>query len=647
MTKADSSREELLAEIANLRYQLEEAEETLCAIGNGEVDILEKSLVATDLMQQKRNEEIMASEMLARSLIEQAAEAILVCDERGMIIRASELAHQLCAENPLLKPFDEQFPLLIKETKCLFSISTSLNGGCYKNIEVEFNRNDAESYLLLNATPLKGDRNHIIGCVVTLTDITGRRQAEEVLKTLNKELGNRVMKRTAELADTIEYLQFEIAERANAEEKLLRLNRLHAVLSETNQAILRTKDRNTLFNDFCRIAVEDGNFKLAWVGLLDKESGELKRVAAKGATAYLDDIRITINEEPEGLGPVGRSVRDGTDHIVNDFQGSPITRPWHERGRIHGVHAAASIALRQEGQVIGALALYADKKDFFDEQQTKLLRQMGADVSFALDNIVRETRRRETEQALREETAERLRTVEALREKEQMLLQQSRQAAMGEMIGNIAHQWRQPLNTLGLTIQGLLLYYDLEEFNREFLEKGVSSSMELIQHMSRTIDDFRNYFRPDKEKNEFKAAEAVKSTLTLIEDSFKNKFIGIEIIAKNDPVIYGYRNEFAQGLLNILNNARDALKERKVDDPRVKITICSEGEKAVVTVADNAGGIAEDIMDKIFDPYFTTKGPQGGTGVGLFMSKTIIEKNMGGRLTARNLTDGAEFRIEV
>jgi signal transduction histidine kinase len=139
----------------------------------------------------------------------------------------------------------------------------------------------------------------------------------------------------------------------------------------------------------------------------------------------------------------------------------------------------------------------------------------------------------------------------------------------------------------------------------------------------------------------------MSDTLSLVSASFKNHFIGIELIAKEDPVVYGYRNEFAQALLNILNNARDALTERKTVNPGVTISIGTEDERAVVIIADNAGGIPEEIMAKIFDPYFTTKGPQSGTGVGLFMSKSIIEKNMGGRLTARNTGEGAEFRVEV
>lgn len=244
------------------------------------------------------------------------------------------------------------------------------------------------------------------------------------------------------------------------------------------------------------------------------------------------------------------------------------------------------------------------------------------------------------------ETRAEIRTQE-LRVKDEILLLQGRQAAMGEMIGNIAHQWRQPLNTLGLVVQQLLLFYDMGEFNRELLEGNVNLSKGLIKHMSTTIDDFRNFFQPDKEKVEFKVTDAIAGTLSLIEDSFKNQHISVEVVAKDDPVIFGYQNEYGQVLINILNNARDALTERGTEDPKVTISIVAEDYKAVVIVSDNAGGIPEEIMEKIFDPYFTTKGPQLGTGVGLFMSKTIIEKNMGGRLSARNTEDGAEFRIEV
>lgn len=238
--------------------------------------------------------------------------------------------------------------------------------------------------------------------------------------------------------------------------------------------------------------------------------------------------------------------------------------------------------------------------------------------------------------------------VSDLRKKDQMLIQQGRQAAMGEMIGNIAHQWRQPLNVVGLILQELLMDYDSDEFNKETLEASVKEAMELIQNMSQTINDFTNYFKPDKEKRPFNANQAVAKTLSLVETSLKNMDINIEVIVTDDFDINGYANEYSQVLLNILLNCKDAFEGSNINRQRViTITVFKENNKSVVTIADNAGGIPEDIVDKIFDPYFTTKGPDKGTGIGLYMAKAIIEKNMGGSIIVRNTTDGAEFRVEV
>lgn len=237
--------------------------------------------------------------------------------------------------------------------------------------------------------------------------------------------------------------------------------------------------------------------------------------------------------------------------------------------------------------------------------------------------------------------------VEELRRKDNMLLVQNRQAAMGEMIGYIAHQWRQPLNSLGLKFQELQYVYRLGRLDNDFLETYVRDSMQVVQYMSQTIDDFRSFFVPDKETVIFEVNRQVDATIGLISDSLKFNRIKIDVTSLGGPSLNGCPSEFSQVLLNIIMNAQDALLENKVDQPCIRVSSFMENEKAVITIADNAGGVPVEILGRIFEPYFTTKSPHKGTGIGLFMAETIIKKNMGGRLTVRNINGGAEFRIEV
>lgn len=270
-----------------------------------------------------------------------------------------------------------------------------------------------------------------------------------------------------------------------------------------------------------------------------------------------------------------------------------------------------------------------------DDELGKRVEEQTAELARTLD-------------ALGEEASGRVHGMAELFRKDRVMLQQSRQAAMGEMISNIAHQWRQPLNAVGLIIQDLAMAYECGDLTREYLDNGIDNAMGIIFQMSQTIDDFRSFFKPDKEKSRFRVNRVIAKSVSLIEESFKEQQIWIETNLTGDPVVHGYPNEYSQVLLNILLNARDAFTERpRSGDARITVSSFTENGKAVVTIADTAGGIAEEIMDKVFDPYFTTKANDKGTGLGLFMAKSIIEKNMHGLLTARNTGGGAEIRIEV
>jgi len=234
--------------------------------------------------------------------------------------------------------------------------------------------------------------------------------------------------------------------------------------------------------------------------------------------------------------------------------------------------------------------------------------------------------------------------VDELRQKDLALIQQNRLATMGEMISNIAHQWRQPLNLISLIVQGLP---DCKNSTQDELDREVERIMDIVMHMSQTIDDFRCFFRQDKEKTSFTANQTVAKAVDFIRPSLTAKGIDISITEQPEVRIFGYINEYAQVLLNILNNAKDVLVERNVAQPHISITISKADEASVVTITDNGGGISADVMPRIFDPYFSTKEQMQGTGIGLYMSKIIIEQNMGGRLSAENVDGGVAFRIEV
>jgi len=235
--------------------------------------------------------------------------------------------------------------------------------------------------------------------------------------------------------------------------------------------------------------------------------------------------------------------------------------------------------------------------------------------------------------------------VSNIREKDALLIQQSKLAAIGEMIGAIAHQWRQPLNEISIRVGMLEEYYNLNMIDKGFIDKFIKDNSNTIQFMSETIDNFRNFFRPDKEASIFNIKKSIIDVISIQKAVLKNHDIKIDLDIEEFK-INGFENEFKQVILNIISNAKDALVSNSTQDAKISIKTEIKLGIGLIIISDNGGGIDKSIINRIYEPYFTTKDQGSGTGIGLYMSKMIIEKNMHGILDVENIEKGTRFTIQ-
>jgi len=218
---------------------------------------------------------------------------------------------------------------------------------------------------------------------------------------------------------------------------------------------------------------------------------------------------------------------------------------------------------------------------------------------------------------------------------------------MGEMLGNIAHQWRQPLSMINMIIAILK-----EKNERKLLERGelgnkLDEIENSIQYMSGTMEDFMSFYRPNKQKETFCVCKAVEKALEIIGPDLPQKGITLRFEPKYEYFVHGYVNEYTQVLVSILTNAKDLLVHRKVDEGYIQIEVSEVKGEVILEVSDNAGGMKTKNLQKVFEPYFTTKHKSSGTGLGLYISKMIIENSMEGRLEGKNTEEGAMFTIAM
>jgi two-component system, NarL family, sensor histidine kinase EvgS len=227
--------------------------------------------------------------------------------------------------------------------------------------------------------------------------------------------------------------------------------------------------------------------------------------------------------------------------------------------------------------------------------------------------------------------------ISEIKNKENLLIQQSKMASMGEMIGNIAHQWRQPLSLISTAASGMKIQKEFNQLDDNTFNDTLNSITNTTMFLSQTIDDFQNYLKEDKEKKEFDINTSINKILTIIKGSFINHSINVILDLEKDLFINSYENELNQALLNILNNAKDALQEIDKDNRYIHIKSYKNKSEIIIEITDNAGGIKETNINKIFEPYFTTKHKSQGTGLGLYMTHKIITFSMNGDIKITNI----------
>ena len=250
--------------------------------------------------------------------------------------------------------------------------------------------------------------------------------------------------------------------------------------------------------------------------------------------------------------------------------------------------------------------------------------------------IVKENFNRDLKEQVKKE-------VEKNRQKDRIMMQQSRLAQMGEIIGMIAHQWRQPLSAISATNSTIAIKAKMDRLTKETILELSDNIDGYVKHLNTTIDDFRNFFKDNKKKENTTLKNIVEDTIKIVKMSLSNANIEMITNLTSEKKIATYTNEVKQVVLNIIKNAQDALIEKNIPNPKIKI----QTDDTTITISDNAGGIPQDIIDKIFEPYFSTKTKKDGTGLGLYMSKTIIEEHCNGKISVHNDKDGAVFKIII
>jgi PAS domain S-box-containing protein len=399
-------------------------------------------------------------------------------------------------------------------------------------------------------------------------------------------------------------------------------------IDERKTAELKHKESERKFRQFASLLPQmvcelDGDFNILYMNEYGKKLLQIESPEIPNLLNYFDNQNqkhvSALFQEKNNLYALKRK---GINLTLQDPQGNPVQ-----------LVAFASIE-SSDGKINTIRLLGIDLTERIKlEEQLNLLNSELNDQKEQLEkfNLV-------LEQKVKDE-------VEKNRVKDQILLLQDRHATMGEMIGHIAHQWKQPLSTLNLIVLDLLDSFEHNELTKEYISHSVSTAINVIQHMNHTVDDFRNFFRPLNTRIRFNITEQVEKAVSLIRHTLDNEGIRLNINLTTDVYSIGFPNEFSQVVINIVNNAREAIIESMKINPEISIHLISDDHRLYLYFSNNGGSIDEKILPMVFEPYFTTKEAQKGTGIGLYLARTIINQNMSGEIGVKNINGGVEFEI--
>ncbi|MGA2722219.1 MAG: CHASE3 domain-containing protein [Bryobacteraceae bacterium] len=446
-------------------------------------------------------------------------------------------------------------------------------------------------------------------------------------------------------------LDREIAGRRQSEQRVLQLNRLYAVLSRTSQSTSHIRERDALFQAVCRIAVEDGLFRMAWVGRVNPHTGNVEPVAFAGfEDGYLGRIHIATTDTPEGRGPTGRALRERRHFVCSDIAGDPQLLPWRDAALARGYRSSAAFPIQFGDSVVGVFTVYAAEPGFFDDETVGVLSEAASEISFALESMDREARRHQAEEDLRslnedlerrvaERTSELARAASELETRNREVERANRMKT--EFLARMSHELRTPLNAI-------VGYSDLlgEEVAGPLpptYARFVDNIQEGARHLLYMVNDLLDLSkieagRVDLNREPFHPAGALEEVLSVITPLARIKNIAIENQLPPGDNINADRTRFKQILYNLLSNAVKFTPE----NGRVWVAGCNRENTACFWVGDTGIGIPGAELEAVFDDFHQVDAPPGavkeGTGLGLAITKRLVNLH-GGTIWAESTPD--------